>query len=154
MAMRSPSSSVSWGLAPCSGAAMPTRNSLMPSSELLRFLLVGGCVFALDTGTFLLLYWLGVPSIPANAAGMLAGFLLGLVGHHYLTFRRAGSPGLGTALRYGGSFAFNLVLGTVVLELLLSIGQSALVAKLAATRSEEHTSELQSRENLVCRLLL
>src|SRR5690606_15180721 len=25
---------------------------------------------------------------------------------------------------------------------------------LAATRSEEHTSELQSRENLVCRLLL
>src|SRR5690606_40525746 len=28
------------------------------------------------------------------------------------------------------------------------------VAELAATRSEEHTSELQSRENLVCRLLL
>src|SRR5690606_41853119 len=26
--------------------------------------------------------------------------------------------------------------------------------KLFATRSEEHTSELQSRENLVCRLLL
>src|SRR5436309_10806388 len=26
--------------------------------------------------------------------------------------------------------------------------------KLYATRSEEHTSELQSRENLVCRLLL
>src|SRR5690606_41395104 len=116
MAMRSPSSSVSWGLAPCSGAAMPTRNSLMPSSELLRFLLVGGGVFALDTGIFLLLYWLGLPSIPANAAGMLAGFLLGLVGHHYLTFRRAGSPGLGTAPPYAGSFAFNLVLGTAVLE--------------------------------------
>src|SRR5690606_39588464 len=30
----------------------------------------------------------------------------------------------------------------------------AKVAKLAEKRSEEHTSELQSRENLVCRLLL
>src|SRR5690606_42103871 len=29
-----------------------------------------------------------------------------------------------------------------------------LVALVAGTRSEEHTSELQSRENLVCRLLL
>src|SRR5207302_10063719 len=28
------------------------------------------------------------------------------------------------------------------------------VARVRATRSEEHTSELQSRENLVCRLLL
>src|SRR5690606_41825460 len=28
------------------------------------------------------------------------------------------------------------------------------VARLQAARSEEHTSELQSRENLVCRLLL
>src|SRR5690606_41767848 len=27
-------------------------------------------------------------------------------------------------------------------------------SRLAGTRSEEHTSELQSRENLVCRLLL
>src|SRR5690606_41462316 len=31
----------------------------------------------------------------------------------------------------------------------ISVGDNALV-----TRSEEHTSELQSRENLVCRLLL
>src|SRR5436309_10475584 len=28
------------------------------------------------------------------------------------------------------------------------------IGLLASTRSEEHTSELQSRENLVCRLLL
>src|SRR5690606_41051096 len=39
-------------------------------------------------------------------------------------------------------------------------GRAALVRKIAAVpphhreRSEEHTSELQSRENLVCRLLL
>src|SRR5690606_40739601 len=31
---------------------------------------------------------------------------------------------------------------------------SALVGSIAMWRSEEHTSELQSRENLVCRLLL
>src|SRR5690606_40943436 len=31
---------------------------------------------------------------------------------------------------------------------------SPVVLALAAARSEEHTSELQSRENLVCRLLL
>src|SRR5207302_2325660 len=31
---------------------------------------------------------------------------------------------------------------------------SALLAASLAARSEEHTSELQSRENLVCRLLL
>src|SRR5690606_41415446 len=32
-------------------------------------------------------------------------------------------------------------------------GNAALAAVTAASRSEEHTSELQSRENLVCRLL-
>src|SRR5690606_41903074 len=33
-------------------------------------------------------------------------------------------------------------------------GQDELVRLVEAIRSEEHTSELQSRENLVCRLLL
>src|SRR5690606_40609870 len=33
-------------------------------------------------------------------------------------------------------------------------GRGAYHSWLGATRSEEHTSELQSRENLVCRLLL
>src|SRR5436309_5177006 len=35
-----------------------------------------------------------------------------------------------------------------------NVEPSASVRKLRAPRSEEHTSELQSRENLVCRLLL
>src|SRR5690606_40669257 len=34
------------------------------------------------------------------------------------------------------------------------MGRASLVAALKEVRSEEHTSELQSRENLVCRLLL
>src|SRR5690606_41010647 len=35
-----------------------------------------------------------------------------------------------------------------------SKGRSTDLATVSALRSEEHTSELQSRENLVCRLLL
>src|SRR5436309_9466225 len=35
-----------------------------------------------------------------------------------------------------------------------SLLSRASAGRLAASRSEEHTSELQSRENLVCRLLL
>src|SRR5690606_40092068 len=36
----------------------------------------------------------------------------------------------------------------------LHIGQPRRLSRHSRTRSEEHTSELQSRENLVCRLLL
>src|SRR5690606_41283897 len=36
----------------------------------------------------------------------------------------------------------------------LAAGQPGTAAAFAGQRSEEHTSELQSRENLVCRLLL
>src|SRR5690606_40425755 len=36
----------------------------------------------------------------------------------------------------------------------LGKGYSHILASAGTTRSEEHTSELQSRENLVCRLLL
>src|SRR5690606_41942263 len=35
-----------------------------------------------------------------------------------------------------------------------TFGQDNLINALKCSRSEEHTSELQSRENLVCRLLL
>src|SRR5690349_23925533 len=35
-----------------------------------------------------------------------------------------------------------------------AIGAAAVVMQAAVTRSEEHTSELQSRRDLVCRLLL
>src|SRR5690606_40369372 len=35
-----------------------------------------------------------------------------------------------------------------------SVSLQAIIAQSARRRSEEHTSELQSRENLVCRLLL
>src|SRR5690606_40448345 len=39
-------------------------------------------------------------------------------------------------------------------DLEAAVGEARRAAKLGLRRSEEHTSELQSRENLVCRLLL
>src|SRR5690606_41762233 len=49
------------------------------------------------------------------------------------------------------------VVGKIIVEaMFVSIGVSIGTAQLGedSKRSEEHTSELQSRENLVCRLLL
>src|SRR5690606_39623456 len=42
----------------------------------------------------------------------------------------------------------------VMASLNRDMSSTSRVLKSGATRSEEHTSELQSRENLVCRLLL
>src|SRR5690606_41492451 len=47
---------------------------------------------------------------------------------------------------------FSIVIGLLWLSTVPPT--NALVAIMFGTRSEEHTSELQSRENLVCRLLL
>src|SRR5690606_39474785 len=54
-----------------------------------------------------------------------------------------------------GSFA-NQVLGQMHLfaEKFADLPESEKAAQIRVERSEEHTSELQSRENLVCRLLL
>src|SRR2546430_5379464 len=56
----------------------------------------------------------------------------------------------------GTSFATPLVAAAAALlkQLHPALGPGALRHALAAYRSEEHTSELQSQSNLVCRLLL
>src|SRR5690606_40326066 len=46
------------------------------------------------------------------------------------------------------------VRATVYLRLDELVGSAESLERVADRRSEEHTSELQSRENLVCRLLL
>src|SRR5690606_42002255 len=50
----------------------------------------------------------------------------------------------------------NLLMGSrvMVLSSVSATSVSISAEQLCRTRSEEHTSELQSRENLVCRLLL
>src|SRR5688572_31579771 len=73
----------------------------------------------------------------------------------------------GIGLQFGAEyFGFSFVLPRVVLEvfgiigLILIVLEGALDLKLSRgkiptiRRSEEHTSELQSQSNLVCRLLL
>src|SRR5690606_39978350 len=48
----------------------------------------------------------------------------------------------------------NLIGGYLIAFLLMWFGPHLNIFDLQTIRSEEHTSELQSRENLVCRLLL
>src|SRR5206468_10264110 len=62
-------------------------------------------------------------------------------------------PGLAVLLLSGGRAG---VAALVVAQVLLFLPHAylALANALAALRSEEHTSELQSRSDLVCRLLL
>lgn len=97
-----------------------------------RFLLVGMVVAAIDFATFLLLLWLQLSPVVANAIGMAAGFCAGLFGHHYFTFSTDRTLAWPVAMRYAVGFGFNLLLGSVTLELLMRFGASALVAKLFA----------------------
>src|SRR5258707_9871792 len=65
---------------------------------------------------------------------------------------------LADARIFGQSFEFHdilIVALLVVLEAVLSIDNALVLGRaLSIDRSEEHTSELQSRQYLVCRLLL
>src|SRR5690606_22337598 len=81
---------------------------------------------------------------PAPAtAGAALGFLAGIAG-----FLIVGILACGLVLGLGGCFGrFG---GLALLGLVIAVA----VGLLFPARSEEHTSELQSRENLVCRLLL
>src|SRR3712207_7255120 len=68
-------------------------------------------------------------------------------------------PIRGKANRFGGSHAQRDVFSWTLMEAALRLGNGKLAEamaaeRLAAKRSEEHTSELQSRQYLVCRLLL
>src|SRR5690606_39708723 len=56
-------------------------------------------------------------------------------------------------LDFAGRFGFN-VDNFARNDLTVALGSQDVQPLQMATRSEEHTSELQSRENLVCRLLL
>src|SRR2546430_8928388 len=89
--------------------------------------------------------------LPAVMIGYMANNLLplraGEVVRVYVVARRwsaAGADGTGRV--------FWTALATLIVERVLD--SFAVVLMLGALRSEEHTSELQSQSNLVCRLLL
>src|SRR5690606_39545424 len=104
----------------------------------LRFVMAAACVF----------YWSGdrrsLPSFPTRrSSDLLLGGSLAMAGG----IEASGlSAWLSGQLKLLSSLAFPL---QILLAAFGTIGLSAV-----ASRSEEHTSELQSRENLVCRLLL
>lgn len=94
-----------------------------------RFLIVGGGVAALDFATFLVLVQANVTAGWANIAGMTLGFIAGLWGHHAFTFRVPEPLHWRTVLRYALSFGFNLVLGSLALKVLLLAAVPAALAK-------------------------
>src|SRR2546430_14412396 len=70
----------------------------------------------------------------------------------FLMIRR---PPRSTLFPYTTLFRSHLVLMTIAAPLILAgIPATAKLQRSRAARSEEHTSELQSQSNLVCRLLL
>src|SRR5690606_41986739 len=88
------------------------------------------------------------PTLPLPDA--LPIFARGVPGPPQRLAEEAVQPdGLVPCHRPGRHVHLDVVAGDLGLEVLL-----AEVGQHLAVRSEEHTSELQSRENLVCRLLL
>src|SRR5436309_6307308 len=63
-------------------------------------------------------------------------------------------PPRSTLFPYTTLFRSLLPMGCEISQRLVSFDQVLCIANEPVERSEEHTSELQSRENLVCRLLL
>src|SRR5258707_9091389 len=70
----------------------------------------------------------------------------------YTTLFRSPVAGARCYVAVRGGFAVTPVLGSACTDTLANVGPAALA--VGQVRSEEHTSELQSRQYLVCRLLL
>src|SRR5690606_35213023 len=106
-----------------------------------HFMLATGCLLAFAITIPLTFGWIHFvlkPGDPETYYALLFGF-------------EAGSFSLGSPLAF---IAFH---GLVWSSVLVTIGAVIMMKRRftdGGLRSEEHTSELQSRENLVCRLLL
>src|SRR5690606_39899000 len=79
-------------------------------------------------------------------------------GNPYLSISETGVAGCylveRTVRRDGSGTAFDLYDASALREVGIDFVIHEVLLSTSAKRSEEHTSELQSRENLVCRLLL
>jgi len=83
-----------------------------------RYLMVGGCLFLIDLGVFMVLTEVGVPIPVAQVVARATGGLVGFVGHKYVTFRSAGQTSRGPAqmVLYAVLFAANLTLSAFVIS--------------------------------------
>src|SRR5690606_41908483 len=88
-------------------------------------------------------------ALPISLSGTAFGTVYGALSRIFEPQRR--SWALAVAGAIGGLGQFCLV--PFVQHLLVRAGWQDAAMVLGLMRSEEHTSELQSRENLVCRLL-
>lgn len=99
--------------------------------SLIRFLLVGVANTMVGMGTIFICQRLGVPDVPANAAGYGLGLLFSFFCNRAWTFRHAG-PVWPAAWRFGVVFAFayaaNLLTTLAALKLL---GAGSFLAQLA-----------------------
>lgn len=98
---------------------------------LLRFLVIGGAVVALDFSTYSLLYLMGTAMSLANIIGMVAGFVGGFFLHKNVTFKvtRAGHSAMFG--RYLLAFLINLVIAHHCLQLFHQLTDEAFFAKFA-----------------------
>src|SRR3712207_8902830 len=69
-------------------------------------------------------------------------------------FRSRAALALGMAAHFDDLWLYPAALGVLVLSKAHNVLRAAVVPRVLPGRSEEHTSELQSRQYLVCRLLL
>ena len=98
-------------------------------------------------------------TLDASGGGKLefqqGGTASGTINARNATFKIGSAYAVPGTLKTNSSTTWTL--GTVNLDLsggTLELGGTLVVLDRVVTRSEEHTSELQSRTNLVCRLLL
>src|SRR2546430_10815394 len=82
--------------------------------------------------------------------GGLLGLVVGASGIRLLEVLGADRLPLGAHIAFDGWLASIGLAGAVILGIVIAVP----IAWFNLSRSEEHTSELQSQSNLVCRLLL
>src|SRR5690606_41037347 len=93
--------------------------------------------------------------VELTTCGVAQNALLGTVSHHIVSFSLLGCSSALARTKLGtNSCPHRSQDESLMSRISRRIGAISESATLAADRSEEHTSELQSRENLVCRLLL
>src|SRR5690625_5346534 len=104
----------------------------------------------------MLLTYFGLHRSAAKAIGWVFGTVAAYLVNARWTFgaKISGKTAISVALLYASTFAVQNVLYWLLNSPLQALGFDGLVKDTIAFRSEEHTSELQSRGHLVCRLLL
>ncbi len=97
-----------------------------------RYVGVGLTAFTCEYGTYLLLYWHGVPLLTAHTTAYVIGFTITFLGQRHITFRAKGNAHK-HFMRFCINEAFGYALQTGVLLVLVDMVQvSAEISKVLA----------------------